>query len=452
VARTQDVEKSWWCDRCSRAYPLSLAQRRFIAGTGPDVAMPPLRLFEHRSSAFRLCADCELVADPHHPDDYRYAREPGDVRPLYLYGSRRAVTPPSTVSELPQRSPEPQASTAIARSSSIVQLPRIPPPLLLLPVAETVAGFGDEELAYAAKSRSENTKRAYSSDWSEWCAWCQAHGHIPLPAAPDVIARYLTFMVRCQSKVSTMSRRLSAIRFAHITAKMASPLDNADLSAVWDGIRRTHSAPPTRALPLHPPLLWECVEAIPTTNAEGKVLLAGLRDRAVLLVGFVGALRVSELAAVDVEHIETNEKGLVLHIPRSKVNQTGAIDELVVLPRSTIGDRCPVEAIKQWRRATDITTGPLLRGLTKSLQPRRNRISTDALNTIVQSAVARTGNDPSGYSFHSLRAGFVTYASLSGQSDRAIAHQTRHRSLASIGTYVRVQDAWVNNAAVELRL
>ena len=439
------MERSWWCDRCSRAYPLTLAQRRFIAGTGPEVALPPLRRFEHGFSKFRLCTECELVADPQHPDDYRFSRELGDTRPLYLYGSRRPVTPPG-VSEPSQQPLEPKPSPA--RSSTIVQTPRVVPLLL----AETVAGFGEEELAYAAKSRSANTKRAYSSDWSEWCAWCKAHGHTPLPAAPDVIARYLTFMVRCQSKVSTMSRRLSAIRFAHLTAKMASPLDDADLSAVWDGIRRTHSAPPARALPLHPPLLWECVQAIPTTNADGKVLLAGLRDRAVLLVGFVGALRVSELAAVDVELIETNEKGLVLHIPRSKVNQTGAIDELVVLPRSTIADRCPVEAIKQWRRATDITTGPLLRGLTKSLQPRRNRISTDALNTIVQSAVQRTGNDPTGYSFHSLRAGFVTYASLSGQSDRAIAHQTRHRSLASIGTYVRVQDAWVNNAAVELRL
>jgi integrase len=170
-----------------------------------------------------------------------------------------------------------------------------------------------------------------------------------------------------------MSRRLSAIRFAHITAKMPSPLDDADFSAVWDGIRRTHSTPANRALPIHPPLLWECLEAIPTTSDDGTPLLAGIRDRAVLLIGFVGALRVSELADLDVEHIETHEKGLVLHIPRSKVNQIGAIDELVVLPRSTISERCPVEAIKQWRRTTNINTGPLLRGLTKSLKPRSNR-------------------------------------------------------------------------------
>ncbi len=452
MRRTQDVEKSWACDRCFRSYPLNLAQRRFIAGIGPDVVLPPLRRFEFKFSKYRLCADCELVAHPDHPDDYRFAREPGDTRPLQLDGSRRAVTllPAMESVSSPQQDTSGTMSPQMA-GRPLVQLTQVAPNLL--PVAVTITdGFGEEELAYAAKSRSANTLRAYQSDWSEWCAWCEAHGHTPLPAAPDVIARYLTFMVRCQSKVSTMSRRLSAIRFAHIAARLASPLDNADLSAVWDGIRRTHSAPPSRALPLHPPLLWECVDATPVTNVDGLPLLAGLRDRAVLIVGFVGALRVSELAAVDVEHIETDAKGLVIHIPRSKVNQTGAIDELVVLPRSTIPQRCAVEAIKQWRQVTGINSGPLLRGLTKSLQPRRNRISVDALNGIVQTAVGRTGHDQSGYSFHSLRAGFVTYASLSGQSDRAIAHQTRHRSLASIGTYVRVQDAWVNNAAVELRL
>ena len=200
-----------------------------------------------------------------------------------------------------------------------------------------------------------------------------------------------------------------------------------------------------------PPLLWAMLEATPTVLDDATPSLSGLRDHVLLLVGFVGALRRSGLAAVDVEHLEAHEKGLVLHIPRSKVNQTGETDELVVLPSSTTPGRCPVAAILAWRRAAEIDTGPLLRGLTRTAQPRPSRMSDGSINMLVKQAVARTGTDPAPYSAHGLRTGFVTYANLMGQSDRSIARQTRHRSLASLDPYVRIHDAWTNNAAVELR-
>ena len=106
-----------------------------------------------------------------------------------------------------------------------------------------------------------------------------------------------------------------------------------------------------------PPLLWAMLEVTPTVLDDATPSLSGLRDHVLLLVGFVGALRRSGLAAVDVEHLEAHEKGLVLHIPRSKVNQTGETDELVVLPSSTTPGRCPVAAILRWRRAGRIDTG-----------------------------------------------------------------------------------------------
>ena len=140
-----------------------------------------------------------------------------------------------------------------------------------------------------------------------------------------------------------------------------------------------------------------------------------------------------------------------MHIPTSKTNQTGVQDELVVLPSSPTPGRCPVAAILPWRRTAGIDAGPPRRGLTRSGQPRPTRLSDASINRIVKNAVARAGSNPAEYSTHGLRAGFVTYANLMGQSDRAIARQTRHRSLASLGPYVRIQDTWTNNAAVELR-
>jgi integrase len=311
--------------------------------------------------------------------------------------------------------------------------------------------LGPDELAYAAKARSANTLKGYRSDWAEWSAWCAAHGTDPMPADPVAVAKYLTSLARHGAKVGTMSRRLSSIRFAETAAGISSQLDDAIVATVWEGIRRTHGAPPEQSLPIMPPLLWAMLDATPTTTDAGKIVLSALRDHVLLLVGFVGALRRSELVGIDVEHLEAHDKGLVLHIPRSKINQTGDTDELVVLPSSPTPGRCPVAAIRAWRNATNINTGPLLRGLTRTQLPRATRMNDASINMLVKAAIARTGTDPTPYSAHGLRAGFVTYANLMGQPDRAIARQTRHRSLASLGPYVRIQDAWTNNAAVELR-
>jgi site-specific recombinase XerD len=311
--------------------------------------------------------------------------------------------------------------------------------------------LGPDELAYAAKARSANTLKGYRSDWAEWSAWCAAHGTDPMPADPVAVAQYLTSLARHGAKVGTMSRRLSSIRFAETAAGISSQLDDAIVATVWEGIRRTHGAPPEQSLPIMPPLLWAILDATPTTTDAGKIVLSALRDHVLLLVGFVGALRRSELVGIDVEHLETHDKGLVLHIPRSKINQTGDTDELVVLPSSPTPGRCPVAATQAWRNATNINTGPLLRGLTRTQQPRPTRMNDASINMLVKAAIARTGTDPTPYSAHGLRAGFVTYANLMGQTDRSIARQTRHRSLASLGPYIRIQDAWTNNAAVELR-
>jgi integrase len=109
-----------------------------------------------------------------------------------------------------------------------------------------------------------------------------------------------------------------------------------------------------------------------------------------------------------------------------------------------------VTALTGWLQAAGITDGPVFRPVAKSNKPGTRALHPESINDLVQQAVARAGLDASPYSAHSLRAGFVTYARLRGASDRAIAHQTRHRSLAMIGVYVRVQQAWTDNAATSL--
>jgi integrase len=175
-------------------------------------------------------------------------------------------------------------------------------------------------------------------DWTDFTAWCHARDEQPLPADPAALSGYLTDLAGRGAKVGTMSRRLSPIHFAHQLADHPDPAAGARVSAVWEGIRSTHGAPPEQAVPLMPPELLDVAAACPTTRVwktrEPEPDLAGLRDRALLLVGFFAALRRSELAVLTVDQITDHDRGLVTGIARSKTNQTGLERELVVLPRT----------------------------------------------------------------------------------------------------------------------
>lgn len=315
-----------------------------------------------------------------------------------------------------------------------------------------------DEAAYVEAARAPNTLRGYRSDFAEFTAWCARARLAPLPADGSTISAYLTELARAGAKVGTMSRRLSAIRFAHQLRDLPDPTTGARVVAVWEGIRRTHGAPPEQAAPLMPPELFDVLTACPTTKTwktRGRPAepdLAGLRDRALLLIGFYAALRRSELADLTVEQVTEHPNGLVLALPRSKTNQHGLAAELVVLPRAGHPARCPVTALHTWLDTATITDGPVLRPVSKGNRALGRALHPESVNDLVQAAIARAGLDPTPYSAHSLRAGFVTYAHLRGASDRAIAHQTRHRSLATVGTYVRIHEAWADNAATMLGL
>jgi site-specific recombinase XerD len=313
-----------------------------------------------------------------------------------------------------------------------------------------------DEAAYVEAARAENTLRGYRSDWAEFTAWCERLHRRALPAAADTISTYLTELARHGAKVGTMSRRLSSIRFAHQLRDLPDPTTGARVVAVWEGIRRTHGAPPEQAAPLMFPSLDDVLDHTATTRTwktrPPEPDLAGLRDRALLLVGFWGALRRSELAALTVDQITEHRRGLVVALPWSKTNQRGEQTELVVLPHANRRTRCAVTALRDWLDAAGITEGPVLRKVSRGNRVLDRAMHPESINDLVQAAAARAELPGGPYSAHSLRAGFVTYSHLRGASDRAIARQTRHRSLATLGAYVRVETAWDDNAATQLGL
>lgn len=216
------------------------------------------------------------------------------------------------------------------------------------------------------------------------------------------MALYLAHLGRV-AKTSTISRRMVAIAEAHREAGVPSPTEDAGVRAIWDGIRRGHGTATRGAAPLTADLLWQVVEALPDN-------VAGRRDRALLLVGFAGALRRSELVGLDAEDVEERGQGLVLRVgPR-----------LVRVPYGPDPATCPVRALRAWWAAAGIDVGPVFRPVSRSGRLGRGRLSAASANRAVQRAVLRAGLDPKSYSAQSLRAGGLaaTSASRSGSRGR----------------------------------
>jgi site-specific recombinase XerD len=303
--------------------------------------------------------------------------------------------------------------------------------------------LGVRAAEYVAAAKAANTLRAYRSDWREFSAWAAWRQLDPLPATPETVTLYLADLAEA-AKPSTIARRLAAIAQAHRAAGFTSPADDPSVKAVWAGIRRVHGTAPDGAAPLTVGLLRRVVEALP----DG---LAGLRDRVLLLVGFAGALRRSELVALDVEDVEHRPDGLVVRIRRSKTDPDGA-GRLVGIPCGSNPATCPVRALRAWLEATGITSGPLLRPVNRHGTVGPGRLTAASANRAVQRAVRQAGLDPSPYSAHSLRAGLATSAAEAGVSERAIMAQTGHRSLAVARSYIRSGSLFRDNAAAQVGL
>ncbi|MDR3418808.1 MAG: site-specific integrase [Nevskia sp.] len=301
------------------------------------------------------------------------------------------------------------------------------PPLPASPGAAALAAARD----YAAGAYAEATRRAYRADWADFLGFCRAAGFSPLPAAPQTIAAYLASMAVSHA-ASTIARRLAAIGQAHRLAGWDWQPSHPAIRATRQGIARAHGSAVRRAAAL--------------TTAEIRKLVAscaddltGLRDRALILVGFAGALRRGELVGVDREHLVFRDAGLRLTIPRSKTDSAGEGAELGI-PRGSRRETCPVRALEAWLAASDCQFGPVFRKVDLWGNIEHARLHPDAVRQILRRRAVLAGLEvPPGerLSPHGLRAGFVTEAYMAGARDEQIMAHTRHADLKTMRGYVR---------------
>jgi site-specific recombinase XerD len=293
---------------------------------------------------------------------------------------------------------------------------------------------------YAAASRAENTRKAYASDLAAFGAWCAERDLCPLPAEPATVAAYLAALADGGRKASTIARALVAISQAHKLAGLESPREHRAVRETHAGIRRTIGTAERRAAPMMPEHLRGAAAGAERTG------LAGLRDRALLAVGFAGGFRRSALVALDVADLAFCADGVKVTIRRDKTDQMGA-GRTIGLTYGANAATCPVRTLRAWLDAAGIAAGPIFRAVDKSGRVSAERLSDRAVALVVKAAAERAGLEPDAFAGHSLRAGLATAAARAGKSDRAIMRATGHRSRAMVDRYVREAELFSDTAA-----
>ena len=225
--------------------------------------------------------------------------------------------------------------------------------------------------SYAAASRADNTWKAYQSDLKHFAAWCAKHGIAdPVPAEPHIVAAYLADYAG-QLAVSTLARRLYALDRHPPHGRAPVPTEAPEVQAVWSGIKRTHGTAPRQKAPTRTKLIARMLKPLGDSPTD-------VRDRALLLIGFAGAFRRSELVALNVDDITDTEDGLHIAVHRSKSDQEGAGD-VVGIPYGSNPATCPVRAWRAWlevrREVNEVAEGPAFVSIPKGRKKRRSAIT-----------------------------------------------------------------------------
>jgi site-specific recombinase XerD len=308
--------------------------------------------------------------------------------------------------------------------------------LVTVPVTEQVR-------EYIRVSKAENTLRGYQSDWRHFCAWCETHNLGALPAAPESVAAYIA---ECAGrlKVGTIQRRLNAIAEAHKAAALEPPTHSAMVRNTMKGIRRTRGTAPIQKAPT----LTDDIRGMVDATDVGII---GTRDRALILLGFAGAFRRSEIVGLDVEDCSFGRDGLTVILRRSKVDQVGA-GRKIGIPYGANPETCPVRVLQTWVEQGIVTTGPLFQSINRHGLVTGRRLSGIDVARVVKKLVDRAGLDATKYAGHSLRSGHATSAASGGASERSIMNQTGHKSVQMLRRYIRNASLFKENSAGKLGL
>lgn len=359
-----------------------------------------------------------------------------------MTGLARGPVPGSPDADHPPPPERQSARDRAVRPPVPLQLALLPegaggPPAPLAPPAPP----SPEELValargFVGQARAPRTLRAYDGDWRRFTVWCAARGHAPYPAAPSAVALYLTELAHAGKRLATLRRARASIAVAHRARGTvdACPTRHPLVLELMRGFARAKAAPPERA----PALAPDQLSAMLATLGRGR---RGLRDRALLALGFAGAFRRSALVALRVEDLRFVPAGLEVLV---RADKSDPAREGRVLPVALAAapERCAVRAVRAWIDAADLREGPLFRAIGKGGAIGPRALSDRAVDRLVKRA-ARAAGVTLPVSAHSLRAGFITSAVRQKHPLERIRLVSGHKEGSrAFEAYVRFADLW----------
>ena len=296
-------------------------------------------------------------------------------------------------------------------------------------------------------SKANNTLRAYKSDFKDFETFCFKHGLSSLPTEPKIVSLYLTHLSK-NSKISTLKRRLVSISMVHKLKGHYLDTKHPIIVENLMGIRRVKGSVQKGKKPI---LINHLKLIINSINEQKIKEIKKLRDKSIILIGFGGGFRRTELISIDYEDLEFVPEGLKITLRKSKTDQFG--EGLIKgLPYFNDEKYCPVINLRKWLEISNIKTGPIFRRFSKGSVLTNNRLTDQSVVLLIKQYIRLAGIESKNFSGHSLRSGFATVAADSGADERSIMAMTGHKTTQMVRRYIREANIFKNNALNKIKI
>ena len=306
----------------------------------------------------------------------------------------------------------------------------------------------EETLLNLQSSKANNTVRAYKSDFNDFGLFCAQNGFKSLPSEPKIVSLYLTHLSTRDIKMSTLKRRLVSIGVIHKLKGHYLDTKHPIIIENIMGIKRRKGSIQKGKKPL---LINSLKMIINVIDEYNKLDIVKLRDRSIILMGFSGGFRRSEIVSLNYDDLDFVPEGLKINLKRSKTDQFGE-GSVKGLPYFENTKYCPVLSLKNWIKVSNINSGPLFRRFSKSSKLLENRLSDQTIALLIKKYLKLAGFENKNFSGHSLRSGFATSAAESGAEERSIMAMTGHKSTEMVRRYIKDANLFKNNALNKIKI